>query len=106
MAKATGQFAFSGNFDVQAAAPIDTRVTVETVADLTNAEVWKAPDGGVYLYKGLTVSVQETGDVYVLTDYSYDASNTDNPFTSTWSKVGSEPTVWDSEDLGWPTTTD
>lgn len=94
MGKSKGIFAFSGNFDVKNAAPLDTRITVETYDNLTSADTWKAPDNNIYLYKGLTVSLQDTGDVYVLIADDYTQ-------TSSWKKVGNEPTVWDTQDLGW-----
>lgn len=97
MARTKGIFSFTGYFDVNAAAPLDTRITVSSYDDLIDPEVWKSDDGQAYLYNGLTVSVQSTGDIYVLTDATAYTS------TSSWKKVGNEPTVWDSEDLGWPT---
>jgi hypothetical protein len=68
MGRLRGLSSFSANFDILMAAPIDSRSVVDTVADLTNPEIWKANDGNTYLYKGLTVTVLEDASLYILTD--------------------------------------
>ncbi len=51
MSRAKGLSAFSANFEPQMASPLDARMLVDTLADLTAAAVWQAADGAVYAYK-------------------------------------------------------
>ena len=48
-----GVASYSGNFEVQKAAPLDARQNVPTVAELILAATWTANDGIVYAYKGM-----------------------------------------------------
>lgn len=53
-------------FDVRSGLPIDTRLVVTKVSDLTSPGTWGPGDlGNAYL--GMTVTVLETGDLWVLT---------------------------------------
>ena len=54
---------FGNGFNIGAVAPIDSRMRVEKVADLTS--VWTAE---IPAYKGMIVTVMETSEVYVLKD--------------------------------------
>ena len=89
MARNKGLLGISANFEPQVAAPFDSRIVVENISDLTEIETWQALDGGVYLYKGLVVSVTEDSSLYILKDYqNYD--NLDN-----WQKVYNSGEVLD-----------
>ena len=68
MGRIKGLSSFSANFDILMAAPIDSRSVVDTVADLSNPEIWKSNDGNTYLYAGLLVAVLEDKSVYMLVD--------------------------------------
>ncbi len=69
---------FGNGFNIGAVAPIDSRMRVEKVADLTTAWTSAMP-----AYKGMIVTVMDTSEVYVLKD-------ADN-YTSidSWVKLGS-----------------
>ena len=80
MGRIRGLSSFSANFDILMAAPIDSRSVVDTVADLSNPEIWKSNDGNAYLYAGLLVAVLEDKSVYMLVD----------PTNLTWEKLKGE----------------
>ena len=72
MSRDTGTFKFSGNFDVQKAAPIDNRSLVNSFSDLTKAETWKNAEGGYYTYIGMVVACKDRpGELYQLTASDY-----------------------------------
>lgn len=60
MARPEGTLKLSSNIEPQVGAPLDARAIVGTVADLTVAGNFP------YSYVGMIVSVQATGDVYIL----------------------------------------
>lgn len=60
MARPEGTLKLSSNIEPQVGAPLDARAIVPTVADLTLAASFP------YSYVGMIVSVQATGDVYIL----------------------------------------
>lgn len=60
MARPEGTLKLSSNIEPQVGAPLDARAIVATVADLTVAGNF------TYSYVGMIVSVQATGDVYIL----------------------------------------
>lgn len=66
--KYQGGVSFGQSFEIQSGSPIDDRLVVNTIQDLTDPEVWKGNDGGCYTYKGMIVSVAtgtSAGEVYV-----------------------------------------
>ena len=69
---------FGNGFNIGAVAPIDSRMRVELLSDLTS--VWTAE---IPAYKGMIVTVMETSDVYVLKD----VDNYTN--IASWVKLGS-----------------
>ena len=69
---------FGNGFNIGAVAPIDSRMRVELLSDLTT--VWTA---AIPAYKGMIVTVMETSDVYVLKDVD-NYTNIDS-----WVKLGS-----------------
>ena len=69
---------FGNGFNIGAVAPIDSRMRVELLSDLTT--VWTA---AIPAYKGMVVTVMETSDVYVLKDVD-NYTNIDS-----WVKLGS-----------------
>lgn len=63
---------FSAGFDITAKTPIDGRMTVQTLADLTDKRAWASKSGTdaapeYWLYNGMSTTVAETGKLYVLT---------------------------------------
>lgn len=76
MARTKGMLNLSGNLEVNAGAPLDARSVVPTVADLTVAANFQ------YKYVGMTVVVQATGDMYILTA-------NDVTVAANWKQVGS-----------------
>lgn len=70
MARNKGTFQFAANFEVKAAAALDPRVVVATKAELITKETWPYDGDTIYLYKGITVSVQEENAIYMLIDTS------------------------------------
>ena len=54
-----GTASYSGNFEVQKAAPLDARGKTATVADLILASTWTANDGLIYVFKGLSTMVTD-----------------------------------------------
>lgn len=69
---------FGNGFNIGAVAPIDSRMRVEFLSDLTT--VWTAE---IPAYRGMIVTVMETSDVYVLKD----VDNYTN--ITSWVKLGS-----------------
>ena len=60
MARSIGTMKLSSNFEPRLGAPLDARMVVPTLADLTTSDNWAYP------YVGMLVAVQATGKVYVL----------------------------------------
>ncbi len=59
---------FGSGFNITAEGPIDSRMVVECISDLTNRNVWNS-DAPVYV--GMVVSVIEDGNVYMLKNKEY-----------------------------------
>ena len=56
---------FGQTFNIGNNAPIDDRLVVNNISDLTDPDIWKNDQGACYTYKGMIVSVASTGEVYV-----------------------------------------
>ena len=69
---------FGSGFNITAEGPIDSRMVVETIDDLTT--VWNSDAPA---YEGMAVSVLEDGNIYVLRSRDYSDINN-------WKKQGSE----------------
>lgn len=75
MAIIKGAISFGSNFNIGAKGPIDSRMRVETTADLTTA--WSAE---IPAFKGMSVVTMDTGKIWVLVDDDYTkASNWKEP---------------------------
>ena len=59
---------FSGNIEVGKGRPLDSRMLVDTVADLTAPNTFVTDAGGKYLFNGLIVAVSEDNNIYMLID--------------------------------------
>ena len=83
MGRGKNTFSLAAGFNITGQQPIDSRLVVDTVADLYLDETWE----GVGLYNGLVVATKDAGSLYVLIDR-------DNYIdTSSWVQVGvSSPT--------------
>ena len=62
MARGTNTFSLGAGFNITGQEPIDSRLVVGTLSDLTTQETWN----GVGLYNGLVVAVTESSTLYVL----------------------------------------
>lgn len=76
MSRKTGSLKLSSNIEPRAAAPLDARMVVPTLADLTASGAFPYP------YVGMIVSVQATGKAYIL-------KASDPTVSSNWEEVGS-----------------
>lgn len=72
-----GSLSLAGNIKVNTSAPLDNRMVVDNVSDLTSNIF------GNYAYVGLLVYAVETKEHYVLTALP-------NTVTSNWKKISSE----------------
>lgn len=80
MARGTNTFSLGAGFNITGQEPIDSRLVVGTLSDLTTQETWK----GVGLYNGLVVAVTESSTLYVLKNRD-DVTNTES-----WVAVGGD----------------
>lgn len=62
MARGTNTFSLGAGFNITGQEPIDSRIVVSALSDLTNESTWN----GVGLYNGLVVAVTESSSLYVL----------------------------------------
>lgn len=62
MARGTNTFSLGAGFNITGQEPIDSRLVVGTLSDLTTQETWN----GIGLYNGLVVAVTESSTLYVL----------------------------------------
>lgn len=82
MGNIQGQFDVGSFYNITAAAPLDVRTLVKTESDLIAEDSWNKKTHPPY--KGMMVTVQETGNVYTLIDV-------DNVHSiDGWKKVGSD----------------
>ncbi len=82
MPRSIGTFNFSSNFETLIQGPLDARLVVPTLSDLTTTSIGAIP----YAYKGMVVSVTDDGNatnngIYILS--ALPATNISN-----WTKVG------------------
>lgn len=76
MARQKGTLGLSSNIEPSASAPLDARTVVPTLADLTTEGNFP------YAYNGMIVSVQATGEAYMLIDATLPTA------ALSWKKVG------------------
>ena len=86
MARGTNTFSLGAGFNITGQEPIDSRIVVSALSDLTNEATWN----GVGLYNGLVVAVTESSTLYVLKNRD-DVTNPES-----WVAVGGDV----SADLG------
>lgn len=72
MARIKGLVDCSVNFEVKKTAPLDSRIVVDTVLELTETSTWVGSDGQAWLYDGLVVAVKETNGLYMLKGFEND----------------------------------
>ena len=75
-----GSLKLGSNIEPRVDAPLDARAVVPTIAALTDAGNWP------YLYVGMVVAVQATGQVFVLTG---DPDEPDPTDAANWRELGS-----------------
>lgn len=83
MARGTNTFSLGAGFNITGQEPIDSRIVVSALSDLTTQETWN----GVGLYNGLVVAVTESSSLYVLKNRD-DVTNPDS-----WVAVGGDVTA-------------
>ena len=70
-----GTLPISANFEPQIAAPFDSRLRVQTYAELLLQNTWTAKDGNIYVYEGMPVYVYgdepDVNGLYILKDLNY-----------------------------------
>lgn len=84
MARNRGLFNFSANLEVKKNAPLDSRIVVNTLLELTETSTWADDDNKVWLYNGIIVSVIENNGLYMLTNYDAATAPTAYTDSSNW----------------------
>lgn len=93
MAKAFNPINFPAGFNVNLAVPIDSRVIVDTKSSLISSDYWMNDTYPIQLYNGLICAVQDSGEVYVLTN----AAN--YTVETSWKKVGADIDASDVQEI-------
>lgn len=83
MARERGTFNFSASLEVKKQAPLDARQTYITYEELTQQATWADTDGKVWLFKGLVVPVNYSGQNALFMLINPDAYTS----TSSWIRV-------------------
>ena len=83
MARERGTFNFSASLEVKKQAPLDARQTYITYEELTQKSTWVDTDGKVWLFKGLIVPVNYSGQNALFMLINPDAYTS----TSSWVRV-------------------
>lgn len=83
MARERGTFNFSASLEVKKQAPLDARQTYITYEELTQQSTWVDSDGKVWLFKGLIVPVNYSGQNALFMLINPDAYTS----TSSWVRV-------------------
>lgn len=97
MARERGTFNFSASLEVKKQAPLDARQTYITYEELTQQSTWVDTDGKVWLFKGLVVPVNYSGQNALFMLINPDAYTS----TSSWVRVdGAESSIYTISDLG------
>lgn len=81
MARAKGVAGFAVNFEPGGQSPLDARLIVNTKSDLISADTYDAKN----YYKGMTVTVLDTLEMYILNDVNKITSSD----YSGWTRVDS-----------------
>lgn len=98
MARERGTFNFSASLEVKKQAPLDARQTYITYEELTQQATWVDTDGKVWLFKGLVVPVNYSGQNALFMLINPDAYTS----TSSWVRVdgaGAESPIYTITDL-------
>lgn len=98
MARERGTFNFSASLEVKKQAPLDARQTYITYKELTQQATWVDTDGKVWLFKGLVVPVNYSGQNALFMLINPDAYTS----TSSWVRVdgaGAESPIYTISDL-------
>lgn len=98
MARERGTFNFSASLEVKKQAPLDARQTYITYEELTQQSTWIDTDGKVWLFKGLVVPVNYSGQNALFMLINPDAYTS----TSSWVRVdgaGAESSIYTISNL-------
>lgn len=87
MARTRGIFNFSANLEVKKNAPLDARIVVDTILELTQTSTWEDSDNKVWLYNGIVVSVLENNGLYMLTNYDPVSAATAYSEADNWVRI-------------------
>lgn len=98
MTRERGTFNFSASLEVKKQAPLDARQTYITYEELTQQSTWVDTDGKVWLFKGLVVPVNYSGQNALFMLINPDAYTS----TSSWVRIdggGAESPIYTISDL-------
>lgn len=98
MARNRGIFNFSANLEVKKNAPLDSRVVVDTLIELTKTSTWADSDNKVWLYDGIVVSVRANHGLYMLTNYDAVTAPTAYTDSNNWVAVDASAAKTDVTD--------
>ena len=98
MVRNRGIFNFSANLEVKKNAPLDSRVVVDTLIELTETSTWADSDNKVWLYDGIVVSVRENHGLYMLTNYDAVTAPTAYTNSNNWVAVDASAAKTDVTD--------
>lgn len=98
MARNRGIFNFSANLEVKKNAPLDSRVVVDTLIELTETSTWADSNNKVWLYDGIVVSVRENHGLYMLTNYDAVTAPTAYTDSNNWVAVDASAAKTDVTD--------
>lgn len=98
MARNRGIFNFSANLEVKKNAPLDSRVVVDTLTELTETSTWADSNNKVWLYDGIIVSVRQNHGLYMLTNYDAVTAPTAYTDSANWVAVDASAAKTDVTD--------
>lgn len=95
MARLNNAINFGSGFNITAASPIDSRMLVESIADLTDPSQWyENSKASCPVFTGMIVAVKDTGSIYTLKKVFQEGTELDASEThksiSNWQEIGKE----------------
>lgn len=91
MGRIKGQASYASNFEVIKQAPLDSRMVVDSFADLIKPETWQDKDGNVWLYDGMPVIALDGGGIKPVKPRIYILKDKDKyTEASSWTESGQD----------------
>lgn len=91
MGRIKGQASYASNFEVIKQAPLDSRMVVDSFADLMKPETWQDKDGNVWLYDGMPVIALDGGGIKPVKPRIYILKDKDKyTEASSWTESGQD----------------